>query len=57
MSMNKELNTKKAKEDLTPQKILHNIQVAKPLDSVQQEYYIEAACSMSNSKIKLLIVD
>jgi hypothetical protein len=55
--MNKELNTKKAKEDLTPQKILHNIQVAKPLDSVQQEYYIEAACSMSNSKIKLLIVD
>jgi DNA repair protein RadA len=37
--------------------VLQNIQVAKPLDSAQQEHYIEAACSISNSKIKLLIVD
>jgi DNA repair protein RadA len=42
---------------LDPAKILQNIQIARPLDSTQQEYYIEAACSMSNSKIKLLIVD
>ena len=41
-------------------KILKNIQVAKPLDSAQQELCIEAACSAinkSNSNIKLLIVD
>lgn len=41
-------------------KILKNIQVAKPLDSAQQELCTEAACSAmnkSNSNIKLLIVD
>jgi len=41
-------------------KILQNVQVAKPLDSTQQESSIEAACSAiskPNSKIKLLIVD
>jgi len=40
--------------------ILKNIQVAKPLDSAQQESRIEAACSAiakPDSKIKLLIVD
>ena len=41
-------------------KILKNIQVARPLDSAQQESYIEADCSAinkPNSNIKLLIVD
>ena len=42
---------------LDPTKILQNIKVAKPLDSQEQESCIEAACSMSNSKIKLLVVD
>jgi DNA repair protein RadA len=42
---------------LDPKNILQNIQVAKPLDSAQQESYIETTCSMSNSKIKLLVVD
>jgi DNA repair protein RadA len=45
---------------LDPTKILKNIQVAKPLDSAQQESYIEAACSAINKpncNIKLLIVD
>jgi DNA repair protein RadA len=40
-------------------KILQNIQVAKPLDSSQQESYLESACSAiskTNSNIKLLIV-
>ena len=45
---------------LDPVKILKNIQVAKPLDSAQQESCIESTClaiSNSDSKIKLLIVD
>ncbi len=45
---------------LDPAKILKNIQVARPLDSTQQESCIESACSIiskSDSKIKLLIVD
>jgi adenosyl cobinamide kinase/adenosyl cobinamide phosphate guanylyltransferase len=40
-----------------PAKILKKIQVAKPLDSARQESCIEAACSMSNSEIKLLLLD
>jgi DNA repair protein RadA len=40
-----------------PAKILQKIQVAKPLDSARQESCIEAACSMSNSEIKLLLLD
>jgi DNA repair protein RadA len=45
---------------LDPMENLQNIQVAKPLDSVQHESCIEFACSSirkSDSKIKLLIVD
>jgi DNA repair protein RadA len=44
---------------LDPTKILPNIKVAKPLNSQEQESYIETACSAikSNSKIKLLVVD
>lgn len=41
-------------------RILKNLQVAKPLDSAQQESCIELACSIiskSDSKIKLLVVD
>jgi DNA repair protein RadA len=38
-------------------KILKNIQTARPLDSALEESCIETACSMSDSKIKLLIVD
>jgi RecA/RadA recombinase len=37
--------------------ILQKIQVAKPLDSARQETCIEAACSMSNSEINLLLLD
>src|SRR4051794_959462 len=42
---------------LDPVKILQNIQVARPLDSAEQESCIEFACSISDSKRKLLIVD
>jgi DNA repair protein RadA len=45
---------------LDPTKILPNIKVAQPLNSQEQESYIETACSAiskPNSKIKLLIVD
>ena len=42
---------------LDPVKILQNIQIARPLDSAQQESCIEAACSISDSKVKLLVVD
>ena len=42
---------------LDPKNILQNIQVAKPLDSAKQESCIETACYMTNSKIKLLVVD
>jgi DNA repair protein RadA len=45
---------------LDPTNILQKIQVAKPLDSAQQESCIESACSAiskPDSKIKLLIVD
>ncbi|MDQ6863526.1 MAG: AAA family ATPase [Thermoproteota archaeon] len=44
---------------LKPKIILQNIQVASPLNSHQQEEWIERACSAikSDSKIKMLIID
>jgi RecA/RadA recombinase len=40
-----------------PQRSFRKIQVPKPLDRARQESCIESACSMSNSEIKLLLLD
>lgn len=45
---------------LDPQSILKRIKVAKPIDSKEQESYIEAACSIvekTGSVVKLLLID